>query len=75
MKGNELRESAHDQPISQADREAANDSVSETELQLFQVTADYYERRWKHRITDDRHDWWIATAVYLIMVGVAFVAL
>ena len=75
MKRNELMGSVNDQAISQVDDEAANDNFNETELQEFEASSAYYERRSRNRIKLHQGDWWIAVGLYLILLGVAFVAL
>ena len=75
MKCNELGESVHDQAISQVDHDSENENINETDSQLFRASADFYERRWKNRIKDHQGEWWIAIAIYLIFVSIAFVAL
>ncbi len=75
MKRDELTDSVNDQPVSQVDDEAANDNFNETDLQEFEASSDYYERRSRNRIKLRQGDWWIAVGVYLILIGVAFVAL
>ena len=40
-----------------------------------EVSADYYERRWRNRIKSHQGDRWIAIGLYLLLISVAFVAL
>ena len=75
MKRNVLTDSVIDQPISRDDDEAANDNFNETDLQAFEASSDYYERRSRNRIKLHQGDWWIAVGLYLILLGVAFVVL
>lgn len=74
MKCDQLRESANDQPASQVDYEVANDSLDETDWHALEVSADYYERRWRNRIKSHQGDRWIAIGLYLLLISVAFVA-
>ena len=75
MKRNELTDSVNDQSISQVDDEAASDNFNETDLQEFEASSDYYERRSRIRIKLHLGDWWIAVGLYLILISVAFVVL
>jgi hypothetical protein len=79
MKHDQLRKSANDQPASQFGGEAANDSLNETDLQEYESSAGIYERRsslrtWAHE-EFLRETGGIVIALYLILIGVAFMAL
>jgi len=65
MKHNEFRQSSEDQV---SDDTRYDDA-------LVKASADYYERSWKNRIKVQQLDIWIAVGLYLILSGVAFVAL
>ena len=75
MKRNEITDSVNEQPVNQADNQAANDNFNETDLREFEASSEYYERRSRYRIKLQRGDWWIAVGLYLILFGVAFVVL
>ena len=75
MKRDQFRESANNQSASLVENSAETDSGDDTDLQEYESSAGFYERRWRHRIKYDRHDWWIVAAVYLLLAGVAFVTL
>ena len=79
MKHDQIRKSANDQPAPQFEDDAANDNVNETDLWEHESSAGVYERRWRHRIRIREgfraETWWIVIALYLILIGVAVVAL
>jgi len=75
MKCNQLRVSANEQPASRVANVAANDSLNETDMQVYEASAEIYERRWKHKFQFDRRDCWIAVAVYLLVASFAFIVL
>ena len=45
------------------------------DLQEFEASSEYYERRSRIRFKWHQGDWWIAIGLYLVLVGVAFVVL
>ena len=79
MKHDQLRKSANDQPASQIEGEAANDSLNEADLQEYESSAGIYERRssLRTRIHDEflQETGGIIIALYLILISVAFMAL
>ena len=79
MKHDQLRKSANDQPASQVEGEAANDSLNEADLQEYDFSAGIYERRssLRSRIHEEflQESGWIIIALYLILISVAFMAL
>ena len=78
MKRDQLRESMNLQTASQFEDEAANENLNETGLQKYKSSSGVYERRWRlrNRIREEfpAETWWIVIALYLILIGVAFVA-
>ena len=59
-------------------RRTSEDQVSDDKRYgdaLVKASADYYERSWRNRIKVQQLDIWIAVGLYLILTGVAFVAL
>jgi hypothetical protein len=79
MKHDQLRKSANDQPASQIDGEAANDSLNETDLQEHESSAGIYARRsslWA-RVHEEflQETRGIIIALYLVLISVAFMAL
>ena len=75
MKRNELRESVNDQPINQVEDEVSNDNLDETDWHALEVSAIYYERRWRNRIRLHQGDWWIAIGLYSLLISVAFMTI
>lgn len=75
MERDQFRESAKNRLASEVEGEAVNDSLNDTDMRAYEASADFYERRWRHRIKYDRRDWWIVVAVYLLLASVAFVTL
>jgi len=68
MKRDQFRESANNQSANQVEISAETDSRDDTDLQDYESSAGFYERRWRHRIKYDRRDWWIVAAVYLLEI-------
>ena len=58
---------------SQVESQAGKTTADETDLH--KASADYYERSWRIRRRLRRDDWWIAVAVYSLLVSIAFVVL
>ncbi len=54
MKRNEITDSVNEQPVNQADNQAANDNFNETDLREFEASSEYYERRRLPRRLDGR---------------------
>jgi uncharacterized membrane protein len=75
MKRDQFRESANNQSASQVENSAETDSLDDTDLQEYESSAGFYERRWRHRVKYDHRDWWIVAAVYVLLASVAFVTL
>ena len=79
MKHDQLRKSANDQPASQVEGQAANDSLNEAELQEYESSAGIYERRsnLRTRIHEEflQETGGIIIALYLILISVGFVVL
>lgn len=75
MKRDQIRESANNQSASQVENSAETDSLDDTDLQEYESSAGFYERRWRHRVKYDHRDWWIVAAVYVLLASVAFVTL
>jgi len=75
MKRDQFREAANNRSANQVEISAETDSRDDTDLQEYESSAGFYERRWRHRIKYDRRDWWIVATVYLLLAGVAFVTL
>ena len=73
MKRKKLRRTGNDQRTSQVEVEVESGNLEEIALQ--QASADYYERRWRNRIKDQKGNFWIAIGLYLILSSVAFVVL
>jgi hypothetical protein len=49
--------------------------VDGADLQEFEASSEYYERRSRIRFKWQQGDWWIAIGLYLVLVGVALVVL
>jgi hypothetical protein len=75
MKCNQLRESPNQQPASWVENDAASGSLGETDMQVYESSAEVYQRRWKQKAQFDRRDCWIAVAVYLLVASFALVVL
>lgn len=75
MKRDEFRDSATNQQTRHLEDETASDRPDDSDMQVYESSAEVYERRWRHRRTYDRRDWWIAVAVYTLLASVAFVIL
>ena len=75
MKRDQFRDPASDQPASLVAGAAAKNRRTDTDMQVYESSAEVYERRWRRKFKHDRRDCWIAVAAYLLLASVAFVVL